>query len=154
MFMCAASDAHPARESSGPDVDSSPASWSTSSSSSSSVVPESSLEDEYSVALCCGRTSSTARSSFASAVRSCVTHSCDYRLATLTPFQFFFSPSCPSVHTETAFLSRKTERFENNCSVDCENKRLLETMTHVSSCDAFHINVDIHYIAKSIGTPF
>lgn len=35
-----------ALESSGPEVDSSPAPWSTSSSSSSSVVSESSLEDE------------------------------------------------------------------------------------------------------------
>lgn len=36
----------PALESSAPEVDSSPASWSTSSSSSSSVVPDSSLEEE------------------------------------------------------------------------------------------------------------
>lgn len=37
---------YPALESSAPEVDSSPASWSTSSSSSSSVVPDSSLEEE------------------------------------------------------------------------------------------------------------
>lgn len=39
-------DHYPALESSAPEVDSSPASWSTSSSSSSSVVPDSSLEEE------------------------------------------------------------------------------------------------------------
>ncbi len=49
---------------------------------------------------------------------SCVTHSCEYRLATLTPFQFFFlSVLSFRPHRRRRFFQRQTERFEKQIVV-------------------------------------